>query len=330
MRKIIALFLAAVLIFSLGACSGDSSSESTASTVQTQAPAVESTMPQKTAPVEETEPPKSQAVLDAEALIDAIGEVTADSEEAISAAEEAYKALSSEEKAKVENADILSDARDAFDQISLAQKADEVEALIAAASTTDQVLEAIRAYKDCSSSVQAQVENIDVLRNSASTIANSMMAGFAVEEDFVRGYNFYYPSAFPRGDSYWYADQGCFVLPYMGKDITNGEVWLRLVCNYNAWDWIFFEKITYAADSERFYDYFSYYDVVRDNSGGEVWEYVDIDVYDSEIEMLWAIANSTTAIVRFEGDNYYYDYTVTPEQKESIRTMLIVFELLNF
>ena len=46
--------------------------------------------------------------------------------------------------------------------------------------------------------------------------------------------------------------------------------------------------------------------------------------------MLWAIANSTKTVVRFEGDDYYYDYTVTDSQKASIRDMLIVYELLDF
>lgn len=58
---------------------------------------------------------KSKAVKEAETLIDAIGEVTADSEDAVSTAEEAYGALTAEEKEKVENYSSLTEAREALD-----------------------------------------------------------------------------------------------------------------------------------------------------------------------------------------------------------------------
>lgn len=60
---------------------------------------------------------KSEAVKNTEALIDAIGEVTIDSESAILAAEEAYNALSDEEKAVVENYQALCDARASLDEL---------------------------------------------------------------------------------------------------------------------------------------------------------------------------------------------------------------------
>lgn len=58
---------------------------------------------------------KSEAVKNVEAMIDAIGEVTLDSEAAVVAAEEAYAALTAEEKEKVENHIVLTDARAALD-----------------------------------------------------------------------------------------------------------------------------------------------------------------------------------------------------------------------
>ena len=54
---------------------------------------------------------KSDAVKNVELLIDEIGEVTVDSEEDIHKAEEAYNALSEEEKKQVENADNLKSKR---------------------------------------------------------------------------------------------------------------------------------------------------------------------------------------------------------------------------
>lgn len=58
---------------------------------------------------------KSEAVKNVEVLIAAIGEVTLDSEAAIVAAETAYNALTDEEKAKVENIAMLTEAREVLD-----------------------------------------------------------------------------------------------------------------------------------------------------------------------------------------------------------------------
>lgn len=69
---------------------------------------------------------KSEAVTNVEGLIDAIGEVTAESESVITAAEEAYNALTEEEKAEVENFAVLTAARVAVDE---AIKTAEYEAL---------------------------------------------------------------------------------------------------------------------------------------------------------------------------------------------------------
>jgi len=107
------------------------------------------------------------------------------------------------------------------------------------------------------------------------------------------------------------------------------SVWLRLVCDYTADDWIFFEKITFAVDEERYYKLFNYRDVTRDNAWGDIWEYVDIEVGEEEIKLLTEIANSEKTIVRFEGDDYYDDFTVSKKDKEAIKQMLLVYEALK-
>ena len=72
---------------------------------------------------------KSAEVKNAEDLINAIGEVTADSGDAIAAAEQAFQALSAEDQAKVENADVLPDAREALEKAIAEKEAAELEAL---------------------------------------------------------------------------------------------------------------------------------------------------------------------------------------------------------
>ncbi len=213
-------------------------------------------------------------------LIDAIGKITIDSEAQIQAAEDYYKTLTEQEKQKVTNAAVLTDARQAFKDACLAE-------------------------------------------------AKKMLKKMDKEEDIVRGITFYYHDRFPYSASagYWYADERSFVLPYLGID-SNNNVWLRLVCNYTAYSWIFFEKIIFSVDGKNTTEYFSYYDVVRDNASGKIWEYVDMDVYASEIKLLQSIADSERTIIRFEGDNYYDDVTVKEKDKECLSFMLKLYDLL--
>lgn len=270
-----------------------------------------------------------------DAAIEAIGTVTLDSEAVISSARSAYDALDAETQGYVNNLAALEAAEVALSDLRVAN----VEALINAIGTVtlnsgEKIDAAQAAYDALSAADAAKVSNAAALTDAATQLetlqkqeAQKLLSQMVVEEDFVRGLSFYYPSAFPRGSEYWYADVRCFVLPYLG--VQGDDVWLRLVCNYTDDDWVFFEKITYAVDDERFYDIFSYWEVTRDNDGGEVWEYVDQDVGASEIEMLWAIANSTKTVVRFEGDEYYRDFTVSENDKAAIRQMLTVYEALN-
>ena len=75
---------------------------------------------------------------------------------------------------------------------------------------------------------------------------------------------------------------------------------------------------------------FNYFDVTRDNDYGVVWEYADCPVSESDIDLLWAVANSSQTIVRFEGDDYRYDHTVSESDKQAIRDVLTAFEALSY
>lgn len=95
---------------------------------------------------------KSEYVKNAEALINAIGEVTADSEEAILAAEKAFDALTAEDQAKVENAALLPQAREALEQALIEKAAAELEAL------RQSLLDSWRADIDISGMIADQVD----------------------------------------------------------------------------------------------------------------------------------------------------------------------------
>lgn len=278
-----------------------------------------------------------------EEAIKALGTVTLDSENAVAEARKLFNESSAEVQAKVTNAADLTAAEQRIVELkeqASQQRADAVASLISAIGTVTLDSEAaIKAAQDAYDGLDktdaAKVSNIGNLKAAADTLKGlkkqavmSQLKNFKSEVDKVRNLSFYYPPAFPYSTSagYWYADERCFVLPYMG--MQGDDVWLRLVCNYTSGSWVFFEKITFAVDDQRFYETFKYSDVERDNGGGDVWEYVDLNVGKSEIEMLWAIANSTETIIRFEGDNHYRDFTVTAKDKDSIRQMLTIYESL--
>ncbi len=112
-----------------------------------------------------------------EKLIDDIGEVTLDSEEAIVAAREAYEALSDKEKAIVANLDVLEAAEEAYAALKgESDKIKNVEDLIAAigevtADSGEAIAAAREAYDALSNSEKDQVANAEDLRRAESAFA---------------------------------------------------------------------------------------------------------------------------------------------------------------
>ena len=112
-----------------------------------------------------------------EKLIDDIGEVTLDSEEAIVAAREAYEALSDKEKAIVANLEVLEAAEEAYAALKgESDKIKNVEDLIAAigevtADSGEAIAAAREAYDALSNSEKDQVANAEDLRRAESAFA---------------------------------------------------------------------------------------------------------------------------------------------------------------
>ena len=327
MKRFLAILLVLATVLALCACGAIDSNDPTKSPSSQDQP----TNPPVTTP-QPTEPKKSDAVLEVEATIAALGDITINSLALLDKAQSAYDALSSSEKKDVENYATLVAAWNSYNALVNQAAAAEIVAAIdnmgeATYKNRQAVIDAMKLYNAASKEVQACVTNADTLKSAASTVAKAMMDKMAAEEDFVRNLSFYYHSQWPRGKEYWYADQRCFALPYLGKQ--GNDVWLRFVCNYTDNSWVFFKKITFACDDQRFYKTFSYYDIVRDNDSGDVWEYIDMDVNATEIKIMEAIASSEKTIIRFEGDNYYSDFTVTAKDKEAIRFTLDLYYLLG-
>ncbi|MBR6506093.1 MAG: hypothetical protein IKT37_00635 [Clostridia bacterium] len=277
-----------------------------------------------------------EAAAKIDAAIKAIGTVTLESGAKISAARNAYDAADKETREYVTALSTLKSAEATLSQL----QADIVIELIDAIgkvtlNSGDSIKAAQQAYDSLSHDATSKVHNADLLRAAIVELNNLQKAegkrllnSMNANRDEVRSITFYYHKNFPYSSrGYWITDERSFVLPYIGMNDNN--IWLRIVCNYTGSNWLFFEKITYHIDGENSYEFFDYFDVTRDNDSGDVWEYVDRLAEESEIELLWAIANSEKTIIRFEGDNKYRDFTVSEKDKEAIRQTLTAYEILK-
>ena len=124
------------------------------------------------------------AVAETERLIDAIGEVTLDSEEAIAAARKAFNALTEEQQAQVKNSALLTAAETALAALKKAEQAeiDLVEAKIAAIGSevtldSEKTIAAAReAFDALTEAQQARVKNYAVLTAAERALADLKLA----------------------------------------------------------------------------------------------------------------------------------------------------------
>lgn len=272
-----------------------------------------------------------------EEAIEAIGEVTLESGEAIDAARKAFDGVEPEVQASVRNAGALDAAAETLTNLRAAQ----VEELISAIGevTLDSagaVKAAQDAYDALSQEEAAKVPNSGDLDAAAERLSalkkeqgQAMLSNFYHQHDQVTNIDWYYPKAYPyyTADNLWGVDIRTFVLPYMGQD-AKGNIWLRLVCHYYGDDWIFFDHVIFSIDGENQQKTFKRSEINRDHSGGYVWETADIACETSERELLWNVVNSTQTITRFEG-SHIFDLTVSDTDKAAIRDVLTCFEDLT-
>ena len=259
--------------------------------------------------------------------ISAIGEVTLDSDGAISDARNAFNNSTDEVKNLVSNSQVLSDAEKTLSQLRTAN----VENMIAKIGevTLDSeaaVNEAQSEYDKLLDEDKQKVSNASALSAATAKLKelklSSVMGKLTTETDKVQGATFYKPQCMPE-----YADIRCYILPYIGKDTNN--TWLRMDIHYTGDSWVFFKSIEVVADGTHYSKSFNYFDVNHSNSGGVVWEWIDTEVGNRDIEMLKAIANSNETIVRYEGDTYTYDLTVTSADKQGIKDILTAYEAMK-
>lgn len=180
-------------------------------------------------------------------------------------------------------------------------------------SSTDEAKTA-KEYSDTASAKLLEIKNKRL---------KSLLGKFSKDVDEVEGNTFYMPNSIPK-----YVNDRCSFAVYLGTSKNN--TWLRWRLSYTGDNWVFFEKIIINVDGEKWTRKFDYYnDISRDNKYGDVWEVADINPTNLDIQWIDKIASSTKTIVRFEGDNRSYDYTVTSKDKQGLKDILEAYELMK-
>lgn len=309
MKKIISLFLVAMLTLSLCACG------------------------------------KSDLVVAIEDQIKAIGEVTVNSGAEIEDIEKAIAELPEEDsKHKTKLEEKISKIREEYKALTDEKSINDTIALIDAIDESNITLEseavineAKKAYDNLSDDLKPSVTNkakLDDAKNALSVLVkerNEIVIAektpkFNLNYDKVEDITWYEHKNLPR-----YIDIRSYVIPFIGKRGNN--VWISTRFNYTADSWIFWEKMTIMADGEKYYKYPSRSELIRDNDT-EIWEYYEetLNYNESldckELQILKAIAESEETIIRFEGDEYYDDLIVTSTDKQIIADALALYEAL--
>lgn len=251
-------------------------------------------------------------------------------------AKQYYDRASDDVRAKVSNYAVLEEVLTAIGDDAV-QKA--IAAIDQIGTVTAKSGDAIQAAKDAYSKVpsdrtgdvtnyqtltDAQTQYQQAEKEAKEAAGKAAAASLKTSKDDVEGITWYEPSCYPQ-----YNNTRCFVLPYIGEQ--NGHYWLRCKVDYAANDWVFFTQIVINVDGEkRDTVSFDYGDVTRDTAfGAKLSEVADFAPTDAQIKLLEDISNSTKTIIRFQGSDYYYDFTVPEKDKQGIKDVLAAYDYLT-
>ena len=262
--------------------------------------------------------------------------MTSDAEQAVGKASSLYARASDDVKSAVSNADVLTAAQKALEDISVQAAIDAINQIgDVSLKSQDAIDAATAAFQKVSSDRRADVTNYDTLVAATSTLTQlkkdaaeaagkAAVAKLKKSTDEVEGITWHEPSCMPT-----YTNTRCYVLPYIGEQ--SGNYWLRCKVDYAANDWVFFTQIVINIDGvKRDTINFDYGDVTRDtNVGAKLCEVADFAPDNNQIQLLTDIANSQKTIIRFQGSDYYYDFTVPDKDKQGIKDVLAAYEYLK-
>lgn len=106
-------------------------------------------------------------------------------------------------------------------------------------------------------------------------------------------------------------------------------IWLRLKMSYSGDDWIFFESALLSYDGNSIGISFDKYDDKdSDNSGGEVWEWIDVEVKDDLLNFLREMVNGKSVKMRLSG-KYSQTRDLSTSEIKAIKDVLLAYDVLK-
>ena len=141
------------------------------------------------------------------------------------------------------------------------------------------------------------------------------------KNDDVQGITWYYNPYFTH-----YTNTNLVSL-YMGNN--ESSVWLRLMMSYTGDDWIFFEHAYLSYDGiTREFPFNEYQDKKSDNSGGSVWEWIDLGVSNDDLVFLKEMVNGKSVKMQLRG-KYTKTRKVSTNEIKAIKEMIMAYEVLQ-
>lgn len=120
-----------------------------------------------------------------------------------------------------------------------------------------------------------------------------------------------------------------FFYVYLGQKVKTGFVWPRLLMGIIKSDWIFFKTIIINNDGEIDTITPQRNNLHHDTLGGSIiLEEVDLAANDYETLIKKIIAAKKT-MIRFKGDNYSHDFTLSETQRISLKRIWRLYELMK-
>lgn len=182
-----------------------------------------------------------------------------------------------------------------------------------------------------SDSVEENVESKkeDVVQENEKEVINDSIwgeltaKGYRIEKDEFKGARFIYAEKSPR-----YNDNN-YLQIYISSNDEGAS--LRFKPMYKSNDWLFVQKLDVVIDGKPYPFNLKGARWQRDNSGGKIWEWVDVPVNKDLLLVLNGIAYSKESKVRYTGNQYYNDRVVTNKEKEQIKSIMNLYaEILKY
>ncbi|MCQ2311694.1 MAG: hypothetical protein MJZ64_08110 [Paludibacteraceae bacterium] len=116
---------------------------------------------------------------------------------------------------------------------------------------------------------------------------------------------------------------------YMGQRGTNGTPWLRLMMSYTGDDWIFFEHAYLSYEGNTIEIPFNQYQEKKsDNSGGAVWEWIDVEVSNNMLSFMREMVNGNNVKMRLSG-KYTKTRNLSTNEIKAIQDLILGYDFLS-